>query len=154
MIYDLSQKDSRKKFVKRCNDLLNKMRTVVSLTDESDRTLNQNSYVHVLCRIMAEETGQTDEYAKQVYFKELANPDIFITVTKDPITGKMIKFTKSSANLTIKEMARAIGNFIKWAAEQGYELPEAESNADGTVTFSSQQDENAFHQAELITSKD
>jgi len=150
MIYDLSIKEDRKKFLKRANDLMNKMRTCVSLTDESIRTLNQNAYIHVLFRIMADYTGESEEYAKQVYFKELANPDIFIKVTKDPITKKMIKYTRSSSEVSVQEMGRAIDKFIIWAAENGVELPEADTNEDGSVTFASQQDADAFHQAERL----
>ena len=150
MIYDLTIKDDRLRFIKRVNDLLNKMRPSVSLIDESTRTLNQNSYIHVLFRIMADYTGESEEYAKQVYFKELANPDIFVKLSKDPITGKMIKYIRSSSEVSVSEMARAIDNFIKWAAENGVILPEAQTNADGTMSFASQQDENAFHQAERL----
>ena len=150
MIYDLSIKEDRKRFLKRANDMLNKMRTCVSLTDESTRTLNQNSYIHVLFRIMADYTGESEEYAKQVYFKELANPDIFVKVTKDPITGKMIRYVRSSSEVSVSEMARAIDNFIRWAAEQKVELPEAQINPDESVTFLSQQDADAFHQAQRL----
>lgn len=151
MIYDLTIKDDRLRFIKRVNDLLDKMRTCVSLTDESTRTLNQNSYIHVLFRIMADYTGESEEYAKQVYFKELANPDIFVKFSKDPITGKMIKYIRSSSEISVSEMSRAIENFIRWAAENGVELPEAETNPDGTMSFTSQQDADAFHQAERLT---
>ena len=150
MIYDLTIKDDLHRFIKRVNDLLDKMRPSVSLVDESTRTLNQNSYIHVLFRIMADYTGESEEYAKQVYFKELANPDIFVKLSKDPITGKMIKYIRSSSEVSVSEMARAIDTFIRWAAENGVTFPEAQTNADGTMSFTSQQDENAFHQAERL----
>ena len=153
MNYDLTNKEERKKFIKRANTLLKNKRINVALTDESNRTLNQNNYIHVLCRILATETGTTVNYAKQVYFKELANPDIFVVTTKDPLTNKMIKTVRSTSDLTIQEMQRAISTFIQWAAEQGYALPEATLSDDGIMTFSSQQDSDAFHQAEIQTSK-
>lgn len=34
---------------------------------------------------LAVETGVTEAYAKQVYFKRLANPSVFITTTKDKL---------------------------------------------------------------------
>ena len=154
MNYDLTNKEQRKKFVKYANSLLKNKRTLVVLEDKSNRTLSQNCYIHVLCRILAQETGVTEYYAKQVYFKELANPDIFVHPTKDQLTGKMIRTVRSSADLSIQEMARAITKFRDWAAEQGYYLPEATLNDDGTMTFASEQDKDAFHQAELMTSKD
>ena len=153
MNYDLSVKEDRKKFIKRANALLKGQRTNVSLIDESNRTLNQNSYIHVLCRIMAEGTGTTEQYAKQVYFKELANPDIFVRVTKDSLTNSMVKTIRSTCDLSISEMARAITTFIQWAAEQGYYLPEATLNDDGSMSFASDKDKNAFHQAQIMTSR-
>ena len=102
---------------------------------------------------MAEGTGMTEDYAKQVYFKELANPELFVRITKDPLTSKMVKTIRSTCDLTIPEMAKAITRFIKWAAEQGYVLPEAEIHEDGTMALASYQDETAFHQAQLETGK-
>lgn len=153
MNYDLTDKEQRKKFVKYANSLLKNQRTLVSLEDKSNRTLSQNCYIHVLCRILAQDIGVTEQYAKQVYFKELANPDIFVTVSKDPLSNQMVKITRSSVDLTIQEMSRAITNFRTWAAEQGYYLPEATLNDDGTMSFESDEEMSAFHQAEIETSK-
>lgn len=153
MNYDLSRKEDRGRFVKRANQLLRNQRTNVALIDESNRTLNQNSYIHVLCRILADDTGTTEQYAKQVYFKEIANPEIFEHVTKDPLTGRVVKITRSSRDLTIPEMAKAITTFIRWAAGEGYVLPEANLNEDGSLTFASEADKEAFHQAQIKTSK-
>ena len=152
MNYDLTDKEQRKRFVKYANSLLRHQRTLVSLEDKSNRTLSQNCYLHVLCRILAQETGTSEYYAKQIYFKGLANRELFTTITKDPMTGKMIKMTRSSADLTIPEMSQAISNFIMWAAENGYSLPEASLKEDGTMEFKSQEDQDAFHQAEVKTS--
>lgn len=99
------------------------------------------------------ETGTTEYYAKQVYFKEVANPDLFVRITKDPLTGKMVKTIRSSTELTIQEMGKAIDNFIRWAAEQGYVLPEATTDVDGEMMFASEEDVKAFRQAEIETSK-
>lgn len=153
MNYDLTQKEERKRFIRRANLLLRKERSNVSLVDESNRTVNQNNYLHVLCRILAEGTGTTEWYAKQVYFKELANPEIFSRITKDPLTNKMVKITRSSSELSVQEMSKALDNFIRWAAEQGYALPAASLNIDGSIEFNSDLDATAFHQAEIITSK-
>ena len=154
MNYDLTDKEQRRKFVRYANSLLKHQRTLVSLEDRSNRTLSQNCYLHVLCRILAQDTGTSEYYAKQVYFKELANPDIFLKVTKDPVTGKMINITRSSADLTIQEMSRAINNFIRWASENGYILPEADLQSDGTMEFRTMEDQDAFRQAEIETSKE
>lgn len=153
MNYDLSIKEERRKFIARANKLLLKQKTNVSLQDESNRTLNQNSYIHVLCRIMASQTGVTEAYAKQVYFKDIANPDLLITVTKDSLTGQMVKYRKSTRDLTVPEMRKAITNFRNWASDNGYYLPSATINDDGSMNFDSEQDKQAYHQALIDTSK-
>ena len=154
MKYDLTVKEDRAHFVRYANRMLQKQRTCVSLYDESGRTLNQNSYIHVLCRILAQDIGVSEEYAKQVYFKDLANHDIFFTATKDEITGGLVTYIRSTADLKIPEMRKAISNFLSWAAENKYYLPEANVNDDGTMSFSTDKDRQAFHQAEILTSKD
>lgn len=154
MNYDLTNKENRKRFIARCNSLLKNQRNNVVLIDESNRTLSQNRYIHVLCRILAQDVGVTEEYAKQVYFKELANPGIFITCTKDPLTNQLVKTTRSTCDLTIDEMRKAITGFIMWASENGYTLPEATLNDDGTMSFDDDENNASFHQAEIETSKE
>lgn len=153
MNYDLTDKEERKRFIRRANILLAKQRNNVSLVDESTRTLKQNSYLHILCRIMACETGVTEAYAKQVYFKRMANRDIFCTVSKDSITGSVIEYYRSTKDITLPEMRRAITNFRRWAEDNGYHLPEAIIKDDGSMEFASKQDEQAYHQALIMTSK-
>lgn len=153
MNYDLSIQDERRSFIRRANALLKKQRGNVSLKDESNRTLNQNSYLHILCRILAAQTGVTEAYAKQVYLKELANPSLFVTVSKDKITGQTVRYYRSTSDLTIPEMRRAITDFRQWAYENGYYLPEAVIADDGSMTFASEHDKDAYHQALIQTSK-
>jgi hypothetical protein len=154
MNYDLSQKDDRAKFVKYANSLLRNQRTNVQLRDESGRTLNQNCYLHVLCRILAQDIGVSEAYAKQVYLKTLACPDIFVTVTKDPITNDLVKVIRSTKDLTVPEMRHVITGFREWASHNGYYLPDATIADDGTMSFPTEKDKQAFHQAEIMTSKD
>lgn len=153
MNYDLTQKEDRRRFLRRANHLLRKQRENVALVDESNRTPNQNSYLHVLCRILAQDIGTSEYYAKQVYFKRFANQELFIRMSKDELTGKMVETIRSSAELTIPEMSKAIDNFHMWAAEQGYKLPEATLKEDGSLEFKSEEDKKAFHQAQIMTSK-
>lgn len=156
MNYDLrkTNKEGRKRFLRYANSLLKNERSNVCLIDESDRTLNQNSYLHVLCRILASYSGVTEDYAKQVYFKRMANPDIFVTATKDPLTNQMITRTRSTTELTITEMRKAINQFRMWAEQNGCSLPDAAVQDDGSVSFNSTQDREAFNQAVMETSRE
>jgi len=156
MNYDLRDKQDRKRFLRYANMLMKNQRTNVKLVDESGRTLNQNSFAHVLIRIVASYTGETEYYAKQVYFKELANPGIFYVTTKDSTTGKIMRMLRSTADLSIDEMRKAIGNFKWWVLETfdgKLILPEATINDDGSVTFRSEVEKEGFAKAEIEASK-
>ena len=154
MDYDLRKesKEGRKKFVKYANNLLQKERCHVRIVDLSNRTLNQNSYLHILCRILALETGVTEDYAKDMYFKRLANPGIFIEKIEDPITHKTEEYLKSTTDLTVTEMSKAINTFRHWAEENGYYLPDADMDFVGNVTPKTEQDKEALLQGELAAS--
>lgn len=154
MNYNLkrSERKSRAAFVKYANRLLREERTNVQLVDASKRSLKQNSYIHVLCRILASETGESTSYAKQMYFKELANRDLFLRTTKDPITKKMTVFYRSTSDLSVPEMNKAIDNFIQWAAHNGYDLPKATVNVDGSIHFDSDEQKNIYNDALVKTS--
>ena len=153
MKYDLTNKLHRKQFVKRCNDMLKKNCGCVELIDQSKRSLNQNAYLHVLIRILALETGVTETYAKQVYFKQLANPDLFIAEKTDEVSGVKVSYLRSTSELTAQEMSKAINSFRHWSEDNGYYLPEANLEDDGSMSFASDNDAEAFHQAEIETSR-
>ena len=123
------------------------------LVDESKRTYNQNSYLHVLIRLMALNTGVKEGYAKEIYFKKLANPHLFITKAIDPVTDEEIESLRSSSELTVEEMSLAINNFRHWAEENGYYLPDATFDEEERAAFKSAADELAFKQAELETAR-
>ena len=125
----------------------------VELVNRSKRSIRQNDYLHVLIRILAIETGVTEEYSKQVYFKQLANPNIFIAESVDKVTGDKITYLRSSSDLTTEEMSRAINTFRHWSEENGYYLPEADIDDEGNMVFASEEDEKAYNQGELEASR-
>ena len=133
--------------------MLERRCTNAVLVDESKRTVNQNSYLHVLIRIMALSTGVKESYAKDVYFKQLANPDLFVKTITDPVTGAESNYLESSASLTMEEMSKAINNFRHWAEDNGYYLPDATMDESERMIFKTPQDEQAFHQAEVETER-
>lgn len=153
MIYDLTNPLHRKQFAKRCNKMLALRLEKIELINRSKRSIRQNDYLHVLVRILAIETGVTEEYSKQVYFKQFANPSLFIRVSEDKVSGTKIQYLRSSADLTTEEMSRAINTFRHWSEDNGYYLPEANIDDEGNLTFASEDDERAYHQAELETSR-
>lgn len=156
MNYNLRDKNDRKRFLRYANALMKNQRPNVRLADESGRTLNQNSFIHVLIRLVANYTGETEYYAKQVYFKKMANPGIFCTTTKDITTGKITDIIRSTKELSVPEMRRAISGFKQWVLET-FEgkliLPEATIEDDGSVTFNSDEEKEGFEKAEIEASK-
>lgn len=152
MIYDLTNPLHRKQFAKRANQLLKQRCRLVDMTNMSQRSSSQNKYLHVIIRILAMETGVSELYAKNKYFKELANPALFKRSMIDPITKEKHEYLLSSTDLSVDEMSQAIDNFRRWSEEQGYYLPEATVNDDGTVTIKPE-DEEAYKQAMIETER-
>lgn len=82
-----------------------------------NRTLSQNSYLHLLLADFGGHFGYNLEEAKQVY-KEL-NPDLYKYVKK----GRT--FWRSSAELDKDQMAKSIDRLMQASAKHGHPLPPA-----------------------------
>jgi hypothetical protein len=80
-----------------------------------NRTLSQNSSLHLIISAFGSHFGYTLEESKQIY-KEI-NATIY-AYTKNNRT-----FYRSSADLTKEEMMHSIDKFREKSAEAGYPLP-------------------------------
>ncbi len=85
------------------------------------RSLNQNSYLHLLLSAFGVHFGYTLEESKLVY-KQL-NKEIYF-YTKE-VRGKSWDFMRSSADLSKEEMTKSIETLRKWSAVADYPLPTA-----------------------------
>lgn len=129
MIYDFGKQFDIERAKKRLDSLIER-RAVVDITDKSRFTVSQNSYLHVCIGIVALETGVTLEYAKQKYFKRIANREMFyIGKFIDPVTGEECGKWRSTASLTKEEMTLALDRWRDWAARQGWYIPTPEEHA-------------------------
>lgn len=129
MIYDFGKQFDIERAKKRLDSLIER-RAVVDITDKSRFTVSQNSYLHVCIGIVALETGVTLEYAKQKYFKRIANREMFyIGKFTDPVTGEESGKWRSTASLTKEEMTLALDRWRDWAARQGWYIPTPEEHA-------------------------
>ena len=127
MILNLNIELDREKFKTRSDFLLEK-RKVVELTEKTGRSLKQNSYLFLILNIFAMEYGESVEFVKQRFFKELCNPEIFVRTKSDKLLGE-ITYLRSSADLTKDEMITAIDRFKIWASkEAGIFIPDAISD--------------------------
>lgn len=128
MLYDLSNELDRKRAAARWEFLMNK-NAAVELTEHVCRTNSQNAYLHVLLGVLAMEFGETLEYVKQNYYKELVNPDLFVIKKEDKFMGERIQL-RSSRDLTKEEMTESIDKLKVWASKEcGIYLPDAEDKA-------------------------
>ena len=124
MTYDLSNARHLAQFHTRIS-ALEERGASVELRELTGRTKAQNSYLHLILGVVAMDTGNTLDYTKEVYFKRLVNPDIFVQEVNDLYVGK-VQVVRSSAELTKETMSTAIDKFKRWAAEQGIYIPEPE----------------------------
>lgn len=118
MIYNLSDPFQQDLFKSRVNRLY-KNKRLVEVIDKTHRTIDQNSYLHLIVAYFACETGNTVETVKSEFFKRYANYDIFFSGRKK---------ARSSTTLNMEEMSIAIERFKIWAAQvAGVYLPDAEN---------------------------
>lgn len=87
------------------------------------RSLNQNSYLHLLLGYFGQHFGYTVEEAKEIYKRLPGNKQIYI-YEKD-VGGKPMTFTRSSADLNKDEMTKTIEVLRDWSDKLGFPLPTA-----------------------------
>lgn len=83
------------------------------------RSLNQNSYLHLILAYFGTEVGYTLEEAKTLY-KRL-NSNLYVYEKNGS------KFLKSSADLSKEDMMLSIDKFIAYSEQQGIPLPKADN---------------------------
>lgn len=122
MKYNLSTELDRQRFSARAAKLLDRG-SFVELRDCSNRTVNQNSYLHLLLGVVAMDTGNDIRYVKEWYFKRLVNPSLFIEKRNDKLAGE-IEYLRSTTELSKEEMSEAIDRFKRWGNENDFYMPE------------------------------
>lgn len=124
MLYDLRNPLDRERFKRRCNALYSKQ-GIVDLSEKTQRSSNQNRYIHLLIGYLAMETGNTLDYVKEVFYKRAANKELFVREKEDEILGK-VEYLRSSADLSKEEMTLSIDRFRNWSSQTaGIYLPAA-----------------------------
>ena len=125
MIYNLKNEVDVKRLLTRVQSLIEREKKVEVTEKREQRTLPQNSYLHLLLSWFCIETGNSLDFVKQEYFKKLCNPDIFIFEKEDKFLGS-VKVIRSSSDIDTRQMTLAIDKFRNWSSmEAGIYLPEA-----------------------------
>lgn len=115
MIFDLNNEYQIQRFVEYAKKLLGK-RVVVELKEKcANRTLPQNSYLHLILGYFAAEYGCSREEAKVDFYKRDCNRDLYER-EKTNKRGKKVTYLRSSAELTTEEMSLSIDRFRNWSA--------------------------------------
>lgn len=118
MRYDLSNTLHLTQFLAKANALAKEGKGIVELTLKRPKTLKQNAYIHVCIAYFATQIGETAEYCKRRYLKQICNKDIFLREKQDKVTKDKVKYLRSWADLTKEEAQTAIDRFITWASKE------------------------------------
>ena len=125
MIFNLNnsfEHDRLKEYMSR----LYKQKAIVEVKKKlPNRTLAQNSYLHLLLGYFGSEYGCSLDEAKIDFYKRTCNRDLFERKTINK-KGQEVTYLRSSAELTTGEMTLSIDRFRNWSAAQaGIYLPAA-----------------------------
>lgn len=128
MIFNLTNPYELDKFKEYVNSLYKKKAIIEIKEKKKNRTLKQNSYLHVILSYFACEYGISTDEVKLDIFKRTCNKDIFIK-RKVNKYGKEVEYVRSSASLDTGEMTTAIDRFRHWSvANLGLYLPSPQEN--------------------------
>lgn len=101
--------------------------SVVDFTVVKQRSLSQNSYLHLCFTYLAKEYGESADYVKQILYKQVWNKDIFLRRKYDERLGMEVEYWRSSKSLTVEEMRMSIDNMRDRAAkDMGIYIPSAD----------------------------
>lgn len=96
--------------------------------EPKQRSVRQNSYLHLLIALVAAHTGYSIEYVKRHYYKIHCNSELFVTRNLDEYVGEVVTL-RSSAELSSREMNLSITRFRNWvAADIGLYLPDPDNS--------------------------
>lgn len=136
-LYNLKNPYDREKFKAKVNELFKKQEYVELKRKTTQRSLAQNSYLHLLLGYFASEFGYTLDEVKLDIFKRYCNKDLFLRERTNK-RGQTVRYIRSSSELDKAEMTTAIERFRNYSsAECGLYLPEPDEHE--AIFFAQQQ---------------
>ena len=114
-IFNLKNEYDIPKFKAYVNKLFQEHAVVEVRKKLPNRTLSQNSYLHLLLGYFGSEYGCSLDEAKIDFYKRTCNRDLFERKTVNK-KGKEVTYLRSSAELTTGEMTLSIDRFRNWSA--------------------------------------
>lgn len=135
MIYDCNIDFDINRAKTRFEQLLNK-RKKIKLEEITTRSIQQNSYLHLIIGWFSIEYGDTLEYCKKEFYKKTCNKELFEFEKTNKFTGEISKDYKSSKELTKDQMTLSIERFRNYSSKNGIYLPSAdEKNFLESISF-------------------
>jgi len=122
MIFNASIETDVQTAIERLNYLIKNQKVFELKEKKKRRSINQNSYMHLLFGWFGLHFGYTLEEVKQEIFKKEVNPDIFYLGEKTGIVN--LSEWQSTSKLDTGEMTLAIDRFRDFSATHGLYLPE------------------------------
>jgi len=116
--YDLSKPMRIAQFERRVKSLMERS-CFVELKEVTDRSLRQNSYLHLILSYYAVEFGYSLDYVKRYMFKVLVNPGVFIVKRVNEKSGEEYRDLRSTCSLSKEEMMLCIDRFKDHSAQGG-----------------------------------
>lgn len=129
-LFNLHNEFERQQFKEYCNKVYEEcIKAPLGLVEikkkHRQRSSSQNAYLHVCLAYYASEFGYSIEEVKQDIFKRKLNKDIF-EVERTNKRGEKVKRLRSSSDLDVLEMTKAIERFRNWSsAVAGLYIPAA-----------------------------
>lgn len=117
MQYDLTSELDRARFQEKVAYYLTHEKKIELTQRREKRTIDQNSYLHLIFSWFGLETGYTKDEVKQEIFKRDVCSDIFAVKKGDRV------IYRSTAELDTLEMTICIDKFRNWSALEGIYLP-------------------------------
>lgn len=129
MKYDLSNQSDRDRLMEHVRQAVEKREGIVEFTTKKrQRSLPQNRYLHVILSYFASQYGESMEYVKEKFFKEVCNRELFYQLVNDRILGYTER-VRSTADLTTEEMSLAIERFRDFCAmNTGIYIPSSDEH--------------------------
>lgn len=128
MIFNLKNEYEIPKFKAYVNKLFQECAVVEVKKKHPNRTLAQNSYLHLLLGYFGSQYGCSLDEAKIDFYKRTCNRELFERKTINK-RGREVTYLRSSAELTTAEMTLSIDRFRNWSAYvAGIYLPSPEEH--------------------------
>lgn len=128
MIFNLQNEYEIPKFKEYINRLFRERAVIEVKKKHPNRTLAQNSYLHLLLGYFGSQYGCSIDEAKIDFYKRTCNRELFERSIVNK-RGREVTYLRSSAELTTAEMTLSIDRFRNWSAHvAGIYLPSPEEH--------------------------